>query len=531
MKRVYNILLVDDEIEIRSRIASKINENIGFNIVGNAGNGYDALELLEEKDVDVVLTDIKMPFIDGLELTKVIKRDYPMIKVAFITGYDDFDYAKEAIDLGVKRYMTKPITSKEINSFLVQLKADLDLQYSQMQDILIMREKYDELLPIIGDSYLSSLLYRDHISIQDEEKLGLYGINVMEHEKFVSCLIKIEEQSQKSLKETEELRVNANEIIKQVFAATKFKHSLIIADGVVFVFSVDDLSKDDVDDLLNQVVHSTKEYIDTAVSIGVSNVFDDFKLFPSAFQEAKKALRYSNHYGFAQIVYVDELYDNKVRQSFLSMKDISRFSRTLQYGTTRELSSMIFQLKERIESKDEVFVMQYAVIDLASLIITLAEQAGVFIKDIIEEDIVKTLNQKVRLTEMVDYTYSVVLQIKAQDTRKQLSHSERLIQDILGYIESDYHNDSLSLEYLSDKYNVSGSHLSMLFKKNAGITFSRYLINLRMKKAKELLLKSDLKIADISVKVGYKDVYYFSHSFKRVVGVSPREYRNNEVVS
>lgn len=110
MQDLYKILLVDDEDEIRGRIASLIDQQSGFAVVGKAGNGHDAYELVEEIRPDVVLTDIKMPFVDGIELARMLKRDYPTVKVAFITGYDEFKYAQEAIELDVISYLMKPLT-------------------------------------------------------------------------------------------------------------------------------------------------------------------------------------------------------------------------------------------------------------------------------------------------------------------------------------------------------------------------------------------------------------------------------------
>ncbi len=131
---------------------------------------------------------------------------------------------------------------------------------------------------------------------------------------------------------------------------------------------------------------------------------------------------------------------------------------------------------------------------------------------------------------MLDWVKEILLKIKIQDNRRQLSHSENLTKKAMDYINQHYSDVNLTLEKLSSQINVSISHLSMLFKKNSGVTFSKYLINIRITKAKELLDTTNLKIVDISEKVGYKDVYYFSHSFKKVTGVSPREYRNNETI-
>lgn len=528
MRKIYKILLVDDEDDIRGRISSKISESIGFEIVGSAGNGFDALDFLESNDVDVVLTDIKMPFIDGIELTKIVKREYPMIKVAFITGYDDFDYAKEAIDLGVKRYMTKPITSNEINQFLKSLKLDLDNEYNQMHDIMIIKEKYEKLLPVIGDSYLSSLLYVDRIKLHDIEKLKLYEIDVLPYKSFYTFLIRLDEEKHGNLKQIEHMRVNVNEIIKKIFSISPFRHNLIVSEGIVCVFAVEDLKRENIDDLLNQLSHSVKEYLGVDVYIGVSNEFTDFTLFPNSYQEARRAINYTNLHSFAHVVYMDELFQNQVKQSFIRINDYNNFSRIMQYGTHEELKELIEELRKRIMNHQTFFVKEYVIVDLSSLLINLSDQAGASIDEVIGYNIVKELRKYKQYDLMLKFVYDLMVKIKEVDSRKQLSHNDRLIKRMTEYISSNYSNPDLSLEYLGDLYNLSTPHLSMLFKQGNGLPFSKYLINLRISKAKTLLIETELKIANISVEVGYKDVYYFSHSFKKVTGFSPKEFRLNE---
>jgi len=530
MKEYYNVILVDDEDEVRGRISSKINKEIGFKIVGTAGNGYDAIDLLEANDVDVVLTDIKMPFIDGIELTKIIRRDYPMIKVVFITGYDEFNYAKEAISLNVRNYMTKPISSEEINSFLIKLKKELDDDYKQLEDILSMKERYEELLPIIGDSYLSSLIQSNYLTPPNIEKLELYGVDVVPHKNFTTCLITIDKPSKLNLIAVEQLKVKVNDVYKRVFHEADFKHSLLVADGIVVILSFEFYSSLKIDELLNELTHSTSEFLNVKLNIGVSKRFDDFAHFPNSYQEAKTANGYCTLYTYGNIVFSDELSSSDMTQSFLKISDYSNISRLIQYGKKDEIEELFESLKKRIYSENEVFVKEFIVIDLSNLIIKLSQQAKISVEQLIGYDLTRELSKFNQYNKMLDYVLEILLKIKDQDNRIQLSHSERLTNNTIDYIKQNYSNPDLTMEQVSQKMNVSISHLSMLFKRISGVTFSKYLITLRIDAAKELLDTTKLKIVDISVRVGYKDVYYFSHSFKKVTGVSPREYRKNEMV-
>ena len=158
MSELYKMILVDDEDDVRGRIMSKIKPELGFLVVGKAGNGYDALELIEQHRPHVVLTDIKMPFINGIQLAKSIRRDYPTTKVAFISGYDEFEYAREAIELNVVSYLMKPITSSDIEDFLRKLKVSLDKEFEFLQDSNSLENRYKESIPILVNSYLNSYI-------------------------------------------------------------------------------------------------------------------------------------------------------------------------------------------------------------------------------------------------------------------------------------------------------------------------------------------------------------------------------------
>ena len=172
----YTIVLVDDESEVRKRIASKIPEDGIFSIVGEAANGFDALELIDKFKPNVVITDIRMPYIDGIELSKLIRKNYPKTKIAFISGYDEFAYAKEAIDLDVISYLSKPVSDEEVLLFLEKLKKSLDEEHQQVFNKDRIDQMYKESLPILIENQfnIDSLIDLEMDSIiynTEEEKI------------------------------------------------------------------------------------------------------------------------------------------------------------------------------------------------------------------------------------------------------------------------------------------------------------------------------------------------------------------------
>ncbi|NLB90501.1 MAG: response regulator, partial [Clostridiales bacterium] len=155
----YKVLLVDDEVEVRDAIARKLDWNaLGFQVVGQAANGEEGLELSEQLKPDVIMTDIKMPFMDGLTFSRRAKEMLPYVKVAILSGFDEFDYAKEAIRLEVEEYILKPIDAEELARVFLRLKALLDEEIAQRNDIQRLQHFYEESLPLMRQQLLSGLL-------------------------------------------------------------------------------------------------------------------------------------------------------------------------------------------------------------------------------------------------------------------------------------------------------------------------------------------------------------------------------------
>ena len=155
----YTVLLVDDEEEVIQVIMRKINwEGLGFSVIGYANNGVKALEMVEEFQPDVVMTDIKMPYMDGMELANHIKAEYPTTKILFFTGFDEFDYAKEAIHLEAEEYILKPVNSVELINVFTQLKIKLDQEISEKRSVETLQKYYMESLPLLQANFYSSLI-------------------------------------------------------------------------------------------------------------------------------------------------------------------------------------------------------------------------------------------------------------------------------------------------------------------------------------------------------------------------------------
>ena len=193
---LYRIILVDDEEEVRKGIIRKIDWNhLGFEVVGDAENGAEALEKIEQLEPEVVMTDIRMPFMDGLALTERIRQKYPSMKVLIFSGFDDFEYAQQAIKLNVTEYILKPVNVEELSEILTRVRKNLDEEISQRRDAALLRESYQKSLPILRAVFLNDLMRGTADAGMIEEKLKEYSVDILHAKKWLTALIHIEAEN------------------------------------------------------------------------------------------------------------------------------------------------------------------------------------------------------------------------------------------------------------------------------------------------------------------------------------------------
>lgn len=527
MDSKYRMILVDDEDEVRGRIISKINPESGFEVVGIAGNGYDAIELIETVKPHVVLTDIRMPFINGIELAKIIRRDFPTTKVAFISGYDEFDYAREAIELNVVSYLMKPVTSNDIEDFLKKLKLTLDEEFNFLSNTRLVHKKYEDSVPQLINSYLSSYLSKGELSIEEIDYLKQYKLDFSEGNYLVGI---IGFSSTIDADSSEKSKIFIGSLIEKVFKNFSFYHSFYIPNGVIFILQDNKIkSSRDIDLELYEIIKYSEEYIETNVIIGVSRRFTNFQGYPKAFRQSEKAFDHSKYFNLGQIFYYDDVEEKERKQVLINESDLKEFEYVLKYGEQSEIKDRIDEIFQIVSKEEEGYILdpQLLIIKISNSLINFASSINVNISDIISGGIMEKMMTYKDTKDLKEFIYDTVLNIQESNIKTQVNRNEKVIEDIYKYIEQNYKNPSISLESVSDELNISISYLSMLLKKLRGVTFNKELIKYRMEKAKGLLKYSNEKIVIISKQCGYNEVYYFSHSFKKYTGMSPKEFRKN----
>jgi two-component system response regulator YesN len=278
---LYSIILVDDEEEVRKSIIKQIDwESAGFQVVGDAENGEDALEKIEVLEPDVVLTDIRMPYMDGLTLAEKIRQRYPSTKVVIFSGYDDFEYAQKAIKLNVTEYILKPVNVEELTSILKRIKSNLDEEIEEKRNVSRLRENYRKSLPIIREQFFNDMVHRRLADDLIESKLREYDIPITGARKWIIAAIDVEKSDDRSKKtlslheEEELIPISVMQIVREKlksYCRFSLFQSTAEAGMVVIAALDDDNTTTGLIDVLGDICKETKRILEVPVTIGIGH--------------------------------------------------------------------------------------------------------------------------------------------------------------------------------------------------------------------------------------------------------------------
>lgn len=531
MAELYKIILVDDEDEVRGRISSKILAGSGFVVAETAGNGYDALELIEKHNPQVVLTDIKMPYIDGIELAHIIRRDYPAIKIGFITGYDEFDYAREAIKLNVFTYLTKPLTQKDISTFLHKLKQDLDTEIAENYNRELIQKRYEQSIPaIIENTFVSLIASGSSGAKEDVEQLRQNGIS-LDDAPFILSIININRNPVHwSIIEFQKLKLSVRNRLCSLLEQESFPYySFIFNDTLVYVIKERGSNfKNEIDLVFNRMTKTTELYLSVSIDIGVSLTHTTFNQLSSAYEEAELALSYNRYNTVSRISWYNQFGEREVLPILFKESDARKLEYLFKYADDTEIFSFLAELKkDAVQTASQYTNMSLYVLSLISHLSSYAASVGINLNEIAGADILELIEKTRNLDQLFMWVEKFVKQIREHTITSRVNNAQKILDQAINYLMESYCNQNLTMDTVCSELGISESYLSQLFKKYKEITFVKFLTSLRMKKAIELLTSTGNRIVEIATMCGYQDVYYFSHSFKKFTGVAPKKYRED----
>ena len=535
MIRKIKVFLVEDEVIIRSGVKKSINwEQEGYEFVGEASDGELAYPMILKEKPDILITDIRMPFMDGLELSRLVKKELPDIKILILSGYDEFEYAKKAIKIGVTEYLLKPISAAKLTEVLNAV-AETIRQENEEKNLLEtyfaeMRENTERDKMRLFEKLLMGDLSMGEILEAGER----FGMNLG-----ASCykivLFKILANLENHV--YAEQMVDACSSVEQ--AASMMEGVYVFQRGVegwTFLLTAqDEKSMEESAKILYQnLKQAMKNYTQLEYFGGIGSTVPRIRSLKQSFREADRAFAARFVEEANQIISQKEFEKSQMEEG-LKMQGVVQIGKSremlqkfLSNGTREEVKAFSDAYISRIEEENirSTMVRQYVVIDVCIVILSFCERISSANRLQEEAEELQKMMQKIHsLSEIKKYVVRLLNEaIELRDAESGRRYSD-LIAAAKKEIENHYMTEEISLNTVAISVGMSPSYFSSIFSKEAGKTFVEYLTEVRIEKAKEFLMCSSMKTSEIGYEVGYKDPHYFSYIFKKVQGCSPKEYR------
>ncbi|MBO4946130.1 MAG: response regulator [Lachnospiraceae bacterium] len=527
---MYTLIIADDEYELRQALIRTVDwESIGFQVIGEAENGVEALELVEKLEPDLLLTDIKMPFLTGIELARQVRMVRPAMNIAFLSGYDDFEYAQQAIQYNIISYILKPISANELREEMLRIRDKMDQRVAELTryssaEMMEQFQQEQESRLFLYALLLSEGTDRSSVIWQKGMKEKAEKLGICKGETGHTCyLIQVVQfLDEKENNQTDITRINMIQTIlsKYVRCITVF-----LNDRLVTLIAESERNIRRYMELFpKEIQQFARRYLNEMTIIGMGNLYGQMFDTPLGYMEAIEALDYAKK----EEQGISFLADYEVaasREQNRMETVVDELIRVIKTEPEEGVKKFIDQVFTEQTTKNGLLSSQMMV----SIYETVHNLVGKEVADHLIEETAAEDGQVNRLIKRQSKTEIMNLALGARtilsDTRR--ANTELICDDVRKIIEEEYSNEQLQLQEVSDRLHVSVSYLSTLIKKVSGKSFTTLLTEKRMEVAKEQLLYSPKKILEIAMDCGYSDNHYFSYSFKKYFGISPKKMRES----
>lgn len=537
------IFLAEDEVIVRETIKRMIPwENLGFELVGEAADGEMALPLLIRQQPDLLITDIKMPFMDGLTLARLAKKEVPGLKVVILSGYDDFNYAKQAINIGVEDYLLKPITKNALIERLTEIR-------SRYEDEKTQREYYEKFHREMQAYEKNSsrdffeVLVSGSLDMMEvykrAEKLGLDI--VAESYNVLIFTMNCNEDFSGQREGYSSWEAESLEMLEKFFTGHPFAmlfRSSVFSYGVLIKGEKNSIRENTricVEEI-RKIFDRKEDNKEWFVAVGES--VERLSQIQKSYHSASRA--FSQRYLYdGKVLYYDEMLAMEKKDvtnddsEYLQKVDVNALNPTilqkfLSNGLLEETENFVQDYFYAIgqEPMESVVFRSYVILNVRFSVLSFLKELGCDTKTLEPEDTEKILAESGRNMEsIIAYAEKLVSQAIQLRDRNSGNKNRSILKTAVDFIDQHYMEEDMSLNKAANAANVSANHFSALFSQNMGQTFIEYLTSLRMDKAKEYLRCTGMRSSEIAGEVGYKDAHYFSYLFKKTQGMTPSDYR------
>ncbi|MCM8711896.1 response regulator [Clostridium sp. SYSU_GA19001] len=517
---MYKFIVVDDERLIRKGILKKIEKlDLEIELAGEAENGEEAIELIEKVKPHIILTDMRMPLMDGKALLKKLQQDYPEIKIIVISGYSDFEYLQEAISANVVDYILKPFNKEEIYKSFTKAINSIDKELSATKKLEQIETEFDI-------NYLSDLI----TSCQTVYDSGYFkSTKIKTLKNFHSFLLLSIYSPEKSSKD----------IYENMLTFSNFAENCVLIPGsskinLCFVlYAFNNESNGEISAFVKkqgiEIYEHLKSLSFSNMYLSFSSITADLSLINNCYLESLEALNKRDVRDNFYILIYDNYEISPVESDWDKIDTLVFFIEAGNERKVLELINEFFNTLENISPLTLVTIKYNCLTVFRSIRNMLKDHYDILKKYSFTNDYEAILNNNFDYNKIKSSSIQMLSRLTSMFKDKNVYPSEELIENIKKYIKKNYSND-INLEKISSLFFLNPSYLSFLFKEKTGENLIDFVNKVRIEKAKELLKTTDYKIYKIAKMLGFDNDKYFFRVFKKLSGYTPEKYRIMEQV-
>ena len=541
------VFLVEDETIIREGLRDIIPwQQYGYTLVGDAGDGEQALPMIREMKPDVLITDIKMPFMDGLALSNFVSRELPNTKIIIISGYDDFEYARQAIRIGVEQYLLKPITKAMLIRTLNEVREKIQSEQVQESYMEKFRSEMQEYEQFSRRRFFEQVM-AGQLSVEEiYERAGELNISI--HAQCYNLILYSIQQkcSRENGLQDSALKMQGDDLQQDIASRVRDSLTQFFLMNPEYLMFRSNLTtyavlvkgtKEQMDALTKRCVETIQMHVQPCEdqlewTVAVGEKTQRLSGLPACFDEVSHIYSYRHLVENRHILTreLTESLSRKEDESSLRNLDMTKIDPGvlrgfLQKGLPEEIDDFAEEYVEGLNAaaKSKLFC-QYLMLNVRFTAISFMESLGYDQEEFVDElpGVQSAVSGTEELKEYIREILRAAIDLRERESRSQ---SRNMIRQAVEYIDANYADENISLGEVASYTNVSANYFSAVFSQEMRQTFVEYLTQKRMERAKELLRQTDKRSAEVAAEVGYKDPHYFSFVFRKTQGCTPRDYR------
>ena len=525
----YSVLLVDDEEDVIQIIMKKIDwESMGFCVVGYAHNGVEALEMAEDLQPDVVMTDIKMPYMDGLTLSRKLKELYRTVKIIIFSGFDEFEYAKEAIQIEVEEYILKPIDAGNLKEVFGRIREKIDREIDEKRNVDKLREYYMESLPILQENFYTSLIDGRIPEGEIEKYLADYQISLT-GPYYVVSILHISATDIPQNMNSFLLGVSVKKLAEEHMEGEWKSRILMYLGDILIITQLEEQDQITVfTDFMDQMCRLAKHVCEATVTAGIGYVCNNLPDIRLSWQGARSAVSYRVLYGNARAINIAEIDPMENVDERWEEQEIQKILKKIRMGSSEELETEINHCIRRfVQNGTTMQKYQIFIMGLLTEIFRFCNNNQLDSAEFYGEkgELFERCMQMESPEELEKWLLKICEKLRQTVQQERQASTRSFVSKAIEYVQEHYSDRNITIESICRELGVSAAYFSTVFKKETGKTFIGFLTDYRMEKAVELLMTTGDKTYIIAEKVGYADPNYFSYAFKKQYSMSPSKYR------